>query len=513
MSKSQPQAPAAPDYAAANKAAVETDIATLPLRNAINSASALGTSYTDPNTGKVYDFTGLGQSDINSQLLMQQLQDAPAATQALLGLQQQFGTQFADEARKQLQATDPTGFSLRNSLGQMLGGSTPSLDVKKYLDARPDLSNNWNADPALANKYGTLEKYAQADYEQNKGGNEVYGKDWYDQYMTPGQAGPGSGLEAMYAGQPAAPIYEGIHGNGPTLDRLDLSKLPQFSRVNDLKLQGDTGQEANARNALEQQTFDEMAKTGSGQLDPLLTQAAQQASRARGAANGNLLGDSSALQESLAVQLANQARGDQNRAATQSLLASGQGVSDKANSISQAQLQADLASRGFNNAASQQEFGNTAAATGFNNDAATQSFNNVMAAINQRNQAAQNTFSGQQGLIQQKAGARQQDLANQQSFLGLQPIVSQGAQLSGLQSGAAPFAAGSGYQSLGTNQGAGAAGTAFAGNIFGTQAGIYGQQLQNSGSPLGSIAGGLAGGFLGPLGTAAGASAGKKLFG
>ena len=42
---------------------------------------------------------------------------------------------------------------------------------------------------------------------------------------------------------------------------------------------------------------------------------------------------------------------------------------------------------------------------------------------------------------QQRQGAQQQNIANIQSALGLQPIVSQAAQLGALQQGASPFAA------------------------------------------------------------------------
>jgi hypothetical protein len=42
---------------------------------------------------------------------------------------------------------------------------------------------------------------------------------------------------------------------------------------------------------------------------------------------------------------------------------------------------------------------------------------------------------------QQRQASQQQNIANVQSALGLQPIVSQAAQLPGLQQGASPFAA------------------------------------------------------------------------
>lgn len=60
------EAPPAPDYAAASVAGVEADASTLPFRLAISQAAQQGKIYTDPETGKTYDFTGLGYQDQNA---------------------------------------------------------------------------------------------------------------------------------------------------------------------------------------------------------------------------------------------------------------------------------------------------------------------------------------------------------------------------------------------------------------------------------------------------------------
>jgi hypothetical protein len=60
------EAPPAPDYAAANVAGVQADASTLPFRLAVSQAAQLGKVYTDPETGKTYDFTGLGFQDQNA---------------------------------------------------------------------------------------------------------------------------------------------------------------------------------------------------------------------------------------------------------------------------------------------------------------------------------------------------------------------------------------------------------------------------------------------------------------
>lgn len=370
MGKSQPAPPPAPDYAAANRAGIETDIATLPQRRLIEAQARLGQG----------QFAGLGDADLANQLFQQQLAQAPATTQGLLDLQRQFGTQFADESRRQLQATDPTGFALRDQLGSRL----------------------FNGDNTA---------------------------------------------ESLLGGLPAVPNYERSTSFNPTQD------APTFA----------------GREALQQQVFDDLARSGS--LDPVLQRSAEQASRARGAARGNILGDSSALQEALAVQQAQLGQRQQAQGNALNLLSSGQSTSDTSNRLGQ------------------------------------QAFENAMNSINQRNQASQNEFTAKGQNAQTRLGARQQDLANVQSFLGLQPIVTQGAQLSGLQQGAAPFAQNQ-YSGANINPNAGAQGAQFAGNIFGTQAGIYGQQLANNQSPLGAILGGFAGAATGGAGSALGTKLG-----
>lgn len=59
------QAPPAPDYAAANTAAIYADANTLPFRLSVSSAANQGIKWTDPESGRVYDFTGLGLSAQN----------------------------------------------------------------------------------------------------------------------------------------------------------------------------------------------------------------------------------------------------------------------------------------------------------------------------------------------------------------------------------------------------------------------------------------------------------------
>lgn len=178
----------------------------------------------------------------------------------------------------------------------------------------------------------------------------------------------------------------------PTYERVGMPTGPQ-----------DTGAAANIRSNLERQISAGLAQAGT--LDPAMIRAAEQAVRARGAASGNVLGNLSAFREARAVGEAVANADVQRRQQALGLLQSGQTTSDVANRQAQ------------------------------------EAFQNILAATGQRNTAQQQTFAGQMASQQQRQGAQQQNIANIQSALGLQPIVSQAAQLPGLQQGASPFAA------------------------------------------------------------------------
>ena len=178
----------------------------------------------------------------------------------------------------------------------------------------------------------------------------------------------------------------------PTYERVGLPVSPQ-----------DTGAAAQMRSDLERQVAAGLAQAGT--IDPSLMRAAQQAVRARGTATGNILGNLQAFREANAVAQAIANADVQRRSQALGLLQSGQTTSDVANRQAQ------------------------------------ESFQNILAATGQRNTALQQSFAGQMAAQQQRQNVGQQNIANIQSALGLQPIVSQAAQLGALQQGASPFAA------------------------------------------------------------------------
>ena len=320
----------APDIAAANREAVMASIETFPLQREIEAASRIGAKVQVPiykdgkETGQFRTVDFKDVSDIaQTRAIGQALADlAPIQAQRQLEAAQQYGTQFAEQRRAELQALDPERYG------------TAAVDGKP----------------------GTPGLYSQFLSDIGK-----------------------------------APISE-TSPTAPTYERVGMPTGPQ-----------DTGYAQSIRSDLERQIGAGLAQAGT--LDPAMIRAAEQAARARGTATGNILGNLSAFREARAVNEAIANADVQRRQQAIGLLQSGQTTSDVANRQAQ------------------------------------EAFNNILAATGQRNTAMQQSFAGQMAAQQQQQAGRQQNIANIQSALGLQPIVSQAAQLGGLQQGASPFAA------------------------------------------------------------------------
>lgn len=102
----------APDIPDPNKAAVAGTIAdakNFPFQYAIDAAAKMGGKYTDPKTGKVYDFSGLGDAD-NAAVVSDQM------AQALLDIQKNYGADFVKQRLADLERSDPKGFAARKEL-------------------------------------------------------------------------------------------------------------------------------------------------------------------------------------------------------------------------------------------------------------------------------------------------------------------------------------------------------------------------------------------------------------
>jgi len=378
----------APDIAAANREAVMASIETFPLQREIEAASRIGAKVRVPiykdgkETGQFREVDFKDVSDIaQTKAIGQALADlAPIQAQRELEAAKLYGTQFADQRRRELQALDPERYGTA------------------AVDGRPGT-------PGL-----------------------------YSQFLSD------IGSRPIAEETIAAPSYE----------RVGMPGGPQ-----------DTGEAARIRSDLERQIGAGLAQAGT--LDPALIRAAEQAVRARGTASGNVLGNLSAFREARAVSEAIGNADVQRRQQALGLLQSGQTTSDVANRQAQ------------------------------------EAFQNILAATGQRNTAMQQSFAGQMASQQQRQGAQQQNIANIQSALGLQPIVSQAAQLGGLQQGASPFATPQLFQGM---QQASPSQLMQTGSNFALTNAQNAFQASQAGSPLAIMQGigGLAGG-IGQLGT------------
>jgi hypothetical protein len=365
----------APDIAAANREAVMASIETFPLQREIEAASRIGAKVRVPiykdgkETGQFREVDFGPVSDIaQTRAIGQALADlAPIQAQRELEAAKLYGTQFADQRRRELQALDPERYGTA------------------AVDGRPGT-------PGL-----------------------------YSQFLSD------IGRAPISETSPAAPSYE----------RVGMPTGPQ-----------DTGYAQSIRSDLERQIGAGLAQAGT--LDPTMIRAAEQAARARGTATGNILGNLSAFREARAVNEAISNADVQRRQQAIGLLQSGQTTSDVANRQAQ------------------------------------EAFSNILAATGQRNTAMQQSFAGQMSAQQQQQAGRQQNIANIQSALGLQPIVSQAAQLGGLQQGASPFAAPQLMQGM---QQAGPGQLMQMGSSFALQNAQNAFQASQAGSPLAMISG------------------------
>ena len=196
----------APDLAAANRAAVEANAETFPKLRALEAAAKLGRKIEVD--GKTYDFRETGDIQVATAFARAAAQIAPELAGKQLELAREFGTQFSEQRRKELEALDPRKFDL------------------------------------------------------------------YEQFLSD------------VKGDAAAPDT-----------RID---SPTYERVGIPGAQQDTGASQLIRSELERQIQQGLSQVGT--LDPSMERRVQQAARARGSSINNLLGNPSAIRESLAIQ-------------------------------------------------------------------------------------------------------------------------------------------------------------------------------------------------------------------
>tara|TARA_R100000808_G_C2152469_1_gene161932 strand:- start:316 stop:1608 length:1293 start_codon:yes stop_codon:yes gene_type:complete len=265
----------------------------------------------------------------------------------------------------------------------------------------------------------------------------------------------------------------------------DIPDIGSAEQVSDITLR-DEPLTAAGRAKLEETVYDNITRG----LAPAMLRRHQQAERARGAAVGNVLGDSAALRESLSVQMAEENQKSAALGQALSLLQSGQTTSDTANRLRQANLANRMSTVGQRSAARQQDFANQMQRTGY------------------------------------RQGLRQQDISNLQGYVFGQPLTAQFGMLQGAQGGASPYAPLTPAGGMGM-AGQLAQGAGFASDVFGTQANIFGTQgslwntqaglyqnaMNNRSNPWMTAIGFAGSAFGGPMLSKGGSLVGKKLFG
>lgn len=141
----------APDYAAANEAAVYAQLETLPIQMMFQAASKLGTSftYTSPKTGeeKTVDFSGFSDADMMKAELDFMGEAADVMAKSQLDVQQKYGEEFIKQRQRELELSDPTGVAIREEMGRQ---------------ALEDLKLGTELSPEMASQVTQQERAAQA---------------------------------------------------------------------------------------------------------------------------------------------------------------------------------------------------------------------------------------------------------------------------------------------------------------------------------------------------------------
>lgn len=127
-----PPPPEPPNYAAANAAAVEADIRSLPARKQVENLAKLGGAgtvqvpkYNKDGTLTGYDavdvdFRGKSDVDIAREFAKFQREEADLNARTQLDLNKKYASEYVDTAKDQLQKLDPSGYALREELGRSL---------------------------------------------------------------------------------------------------------------------------------------------------------------------------------------------------------------------------------------------------------------------------------------------------------------------------------------------------------------------------------------------------------
>jgi hypothetical protein len=414
----------------------------------------------------VIDFAGKSDIDVAKAVSNFQREESNANAQKLLELQRTYGTQFASEARRQLEAIDPTGYANRERLGALvrdtqfeMAGGGPSFTQTGF-GPQYEMSGSG---PALGRTDSGVGL-------ERAGGGPVFTSQNYGPRLATGSEMEGGGAAAIGRAEVERQLGEALFNEGKLSveEERRLNNAVRAGQVARGNTQGNAplAQEILARSGAEterarQARADVVGYLGSGQSSYDVARAIRQ--------EANQLAQQGYINYATALGVNNQLI-QQEYQNTRSAL-------DQRNTASQQELANRMAATSANNQASQQEFLNQQTVLGQRNQAQQAMYANQMGAIAQNNQLAQQAYANQLGAIQQRNAATQQRLANLQSYAGLQPIVTQGGQLGALGQGAAPMMQTPIPQGVNINPQAGQVGTDFALGVYGNQTRQYDAQL------------------------------------
>jgi|TARA_E500000305_G_C4018307_1_gene237097 hypothetical protein len=166
--------PDAPNIAGANEAGVWADAETLGIRKLIANAAKFGKSIDvkvpifDSEGNKTgfkdvtYDFKGYSDADATREEMEFGAEAADFMTKAMLDVQQKYGKDFVKQRIEELKAADPTGYEVREMLGE-----SAKADLERGTELSPDMARQVTqqeraAQAARGNIYGSAPAAAEA---------------------------------------------------------------------------------------------------------------------------------------------------------------------------------------------------------------------------------------------------------------------------------------------------------------------------------------------------------------
>jgi hypothetical protein len=451
MSTNLPAAPAAPDYAKANKEGIMTDIDTLPLRRQIEAASAGGTklTYKDMVTGeeKTADFTGLGEGDRAARAAKIMSDQSAAIQRDQLALRKEIGTGNVQQTTAELRAADPKAYAARMALGEKLTDEAfGKADYGKYVVDNPDLAAAYMAETGGILTGG-----------DNEGKIAAWGKRHYDKY------GANEDRKLERSGAPGDEI--GLDTSAAGLAGLARERRAR-AEVGGIDVNTTDASSADLNEGL-QSAMAEFRK--GGKLDDDTKRELLNETRAGQAARGNFLGDAAAVVEATELGGAMEKRKAER---LQNLL----GVQNQVFGQNEALRGQNRANRAENSGIRSENEAN------WNRNMDRENLQNKQQV--DENRATRN----------ENYARSQQKLANASSMILGNQLTNQWGGLAAAANGSVGAPTGVGYTpGIGQNANAGAAGNASAANNFGTLSNMWntaaGIAAQDNRQKIGAISG------------------------